>query len=1082
MFLLVVLSLSLVGFAQKKQTKETKPTATPAQAQPATPPQPETEPKDLLGTIKFRNLGPAVGGGRVTSVVGVPGKPNIYYIGAAAGGVFKTVDGGLTWKAIFEKEANASIGAVALAPSNPNLVWVGTGESNPRNDIVTGRGVYFSPDGGASWRFMGLENAGQISSIVIHPTNHDIVYVGVLGHVWGPNPDRGVFRTLDGGRTWQKVLYIDETTGVSDLVMDPGNPMVLFAGMWTMERYPWMLNDGGANSGIYRSTDGGTTWKKLTEGLPKPPIGRIGLAIAPSNPYHVYALVDAKQGVLWDTADLGDHWKQVSNNHALSARPFYFSQLRVAPNDEAKVYFLSFNLLESDDGGKTARPIDKGVHVDHHAMWIDPTDANRMINGNDGGVYVSTDAGKNWNYLNNLPIEQFYQVATNDKRPYMLCGGLQDNNGWCGPSNSLSRAGIDGGDWFTVVGGDGEYVVPAGGDSHVIYADSQNGFVMRIDDRYGLSKQIRPYLPDVSQMPPSKLKYRFNWTSPIAVDNKDPKTVYLAGNVVFKSTDGGASWNPISPDLTRNDKSKQVASGGPVELDMSGAETFDTALSIAIAPTDSNAIWVGTDDGVVQVTRDGGQHWENVTPKNVPEWGRVQQIEVSPFSPDTAYAAFDLHEMDNNTPYVFKTHDYGKTWTAITSGLRPNEPARVVREDPNQRGFLVLGTDTGLYYSKDDGDHWTPLKGNFPTVPIYDMKFHKEQHDLIVATHGRGLFILDNITPLEQMSPEVAGADFHLFGTLPANRWVMWSKRGFSQSGFTAPNPPNGAAIDYYLNKEVEVPPELKAKKQTPVKITVTDEAGRHVRTFWGTSKYGFNRAVWDLRYQDSIPLNFLPEPQENEFFQPGGPPVPPGTYKVAVTFNNQTQTQTVQVGADPRFPADIQAFNAQAQAALEVRDWVSAVNDSLNRLENMRTQLNGMGKLLAANDQTGNPSPAYVPVLEQAKALEKKLKSFEETAYNIEVQPESSDDLRFFEKLSDRVGGLLHRITSGYDQAPTPLLVEEMNEVRQQTQAYLQQYNNLIATDVANFNKLALEKGVSTLFTGTPIQMSTTAQAGSGQ
>lgn len=1033
--------------------------------------------KDLLGTISFRDLGPAVGGGRVTSVVGIPGQPNIYYIGGAAGGVFKTTDGGVSWKAVFEKEGNASIGAIALAPTNPNLVWVGTGESNPRNDVVTGRGVYFSPDGGSSWRFMGLENVGQVSAIVINPHNPDIVYVGALGHVWGPTSERGVFRTLDGGKTWQKVLFVDDKTGASDLVMDPGNPMVLFAGLWNMQRFPWMMVNGGATSGIYRSTDGGATWKKATEGLPKPPIGRIGLAIAPSNPYHVYALIDAKNGVLWDSDDLGDHWKMVSNNHQLNARPFYFTQLRVAPDNENRLYFLSFNLVQSDDGGKTARKIDKGVHVDHHALWIDPNDPKRMINGNDGGVYVSSDAGRSWSYLNNLPIEQFYMVATDDKAPYMLCGGLQDNNGWCGPSNTLSRGGNDGSEWWTAVGGDGEYVVPAGNHSNAIYAESQNGYVIRLDSQNGLRRFIRPYLPNVEMMTPAELKYRFNWTSPIAVGPHDPNTVYLGGNVLFRSTDGGANWKPISPDLTRNDKSKQLSSGGPVELDLSGAETFDTILSVSVSPTDPNTVAVGTDDGLVQITHDGGQNWTNITPKKVPEWGRVQQVEVSPYSPDTLYVAMDLHEMDNNTPYVFRSHDGGKSWTAITSGLRPNEPARVVREDPNQRGFLVLGTDTGLYYSSDDGDHWRPLKGNFPTTPIYDIKFHKANRDLIVATHGRGLFVLDNVTPLEEMTAQTMNTDLQLFSIQPAARWYLWNKRGFSNlTSFAAPNPPNGAMVDYFLKSEIEVPPEMKKRQQTPVKITVTDQAGGSIRTFYGTSKYGINRAVWDLRYDGPTKLNFMPQPEEepSEFGgPPQGPPVVPGLYKVAVTVSGRTQSQTVKVDADPRFPADLRAFQTQTQAALEVREQLSALNDALNRLEGMRAQLTVMQKFMASGAESAIPA-TYAPLVQQATALEKKLKDFEQQAYNTEVQPESMDSIRYLQKLHDRVQSLLEQIMSGYDQAPSPLLREEMSELRQKTQAYIQSFNELLRTDIAAFNKQALDQGASTLFTGRPIELRT--------
>jgi photosystem II stability/assembly factor-like uncharacterized protein len=678
------------------------------------------EAKDPLDNMRFRNLGPAVGGGRVTAVTGIPGKANVYYVGAAGGGVFVTQDGGLSWKPIFEKEASASIGAIALAPSNPNLIWVGTGEKNPRNDVITGKGIYFSPDAGATWKFMGLKDAGQISNIEIDPTDPNRVFVGVLGHVWGPNVDRGVFRTTDGGKSWQKVLFVDENTGAISLVMEPGNPKVLFAGMWNVRRYPWMLDSGGTSGGIFRSVDGGDTWKKLKDGLPEEATGRIGLAAAPSNPRHIYADVENKKGVLYESTDLGDHWRFVSNNHLLTARPFYFSELMVAPNDENKIYFLSFNIMLSEDSGKTARPTSARVHVDHHAMWIDPQDPNRIINGNDGGVYISGDAGRTWRYLDNLPIEQFYSVAADDNAPYNLCGGLQDNNGWCGPSNSLGRGGITGFEWYTVTGGDGEYAVPAGHGSHTVYVDSQNGSIQRLNVENGMSTFIRPYLHGVQTMKPADLKYRFNWTSPIAVSPNDPNEVYLGGSALFRSSDGGAHWKAISPDLTRNDKTKQLSSGGSIELDLSGAETFGAILAISVSPIDTKTIWVGTDDGVVQVTRDGGEHWTNTTAAmtGLPQWGRIQQIEASPNDVNSAYVAVDFHEVDNNKPYAFKTHDGGKTWTSIAEGLPGEDPARVIREDPNRKGFLVCGTDTGLFYSDDDGAHWTALKSNFPTVPI----------------------------------------------------------------------------------------------------------------------------------------------------------------------------------------------------------------------------------------------------------------------------------------------------------------------------------------------------------------------------
>ena len=1062
--------------------------------------------KDAFENVKFRNLGPAVGGGRVASVVGIPGNPNVYYVGSAGGGVWKTTDGGLSWKAIFEKEPTSSIGVVALAPSNPNLVWVGTGEANPRNDVVTGKGVFFSPDGGQSWRFMGLENAGQISSIIVNPTNPDIVYVGVLGHVWGPNADRGVFRTTNAGKTWEKVLFVNDTTGVSDMVMDPTNPQILYAGMWQFTRNPWMLNNGGDASGIYRSNDGGATWKKLSEGLPKGPVGRVGVAVAASNPQHVYALVNAKKGGLYDSNDFGDHWKLVSSDSRLIYRGFYFTTLHVAPNDEHHLYFEAFNILESFDGGKTAQIIGRGVHPDHHSMWIDPTDANRLIEGNDGGVFISHDAGKTFRFLDNIPIEQFYMVATDGEKPYMLCGGLQDNNGWCGPSNTLARGGVSGLEWFTAAGGDGEYIVPAGHHSGIIYGESQNGSISRLNYKDGMSQSIRPYLHGAEDEAPADLKYRFNWTSPIAVSPSDPNTVFIGGNVLFKSTDGGKNWTAISKDLTRNDKTKQQASGGVVELDMSGAETFDTLLSMSISPTDEKVIWTGSDDGVISVTKDGGQTWANVTPKGIPEWGRLQQIEVSPFSPDTAYAAFDYHEVENNKPYVFKTHDGGKTWTAIDKGLPDNDPARVVRENPNKKGMLVLGTDTGLFYSQNDGDTWTALKSNFPTVPVYDVQFVKDSHDLLVATHGRGLFVMDDITPVEDFNAQVAQSDFHLFPMLAPVKWHMWNKREGSLGDFTAPNPPTGAVVTYFLSKDLEPAEGERGQRgpgmmamggggrggfggpqgRTPVKIQVFDGNGQLVRTFYGPAKEGINRAEWNLRYNDAVRLQMGPQREESEFarFFGGGPQAIPGTYKVTVSVNGkETQSQNFELKPDPRFPYNEADAKAQLAAALEIRGWVTAFRESLNRAELLKTQLQTMQRVLMADqEEEGNgtmQNAAFRPVMQQARELSRKLTAYQEKVFNVEAQGDAAGRLHHLAKFGDDLEGVYRAVSFGYNQPPSPLVQEEMTQVKQELDKYLDEFNAMLKTDIPGFNKVASEMGATTLFAGDPIQIKTGAGSG---
>lgn len=1052
------------------------------------------KPFDPLENMKFRNLGPAVGGGRVSAVVGVPGKPNIYYAGAGGGGVFMTQDGGLSWKPIFEKEPTVSIGAIALAPSNPSLIWVGTGESNPRNDVITGKGVYFSPDAGANWKFMGLRDAGQISNIVIDPHDPNIVLVGVLGHIWGPNSERGVFRTTDGGKTWQKTLFVDDTTGVSSLIMDPENPLILFAGLWTFARHPWMLESGGTDGGIFRSVDGGITWKKLSDGLPEGPTGRIGMAAASSNPRHIYALVESKKGVLWDSNDFGDHWKMVSNNHNLNARGFYFSQLVVSPRDENKIYFLSFGIVLSEDGGKTARTIGTRVHPDHHSMWIDPENPDRIINGNDGGVYISSDAGRTWRYLDNLPIEQFYSVAQDDETPYNLCGGLQDNNGWCGPSNSLIRGGITGADWYTATGGDGEYVVPARGpNAHIVYSDSQNGAISRLNNQTGWQSPIRPYLLGVQIKKPADLKYRFNWTSPIAVSYTDPKEVYIGGNVLFKSIDAGVHWTPISPDLTRNDKSKQLSSGGPIELDLSGAETFDCILSISISPIDPKIIWVGTDDGVVQVTRDGGQHWANVTAAipNLPQWGRLQQIEASPNDQGTAYIAVDFHEVDNNKPYAFKTHDFGKSWTPIMQGFPQDDPVRVVREDPNHKGFLAAGTDTGLYYSMDDGARWSQIKSNFPNSSIYDIKFVKKSHDLVVATHGRGLFVLDDITPLEEGGAELAHSEFHLFSTLPAVNWRNWNKRGFSTGSFVTPNPPAGAVITYSLLAEIKVTPEQRKKGQTPIKISISDASGQVIRTMYGPSKAGVNRATWNLRYDAPKRLNFLPTIERDEedfFFDPNTSPyVLPGAYKIAVTVNGKTETQSVQVETDPRFTFDQNVMRAQLKLGLEMRDELSALDEALNRVNSLHKQITSLQEILTSDEGAdGVVNASYKPVLDQAKALDKKLTQLEEPIYNHEIQPGSQDNIHYLQRFHDRLQNIFRSVITNFGEAPTELLVEETSSLKQELEQHLQALNAMLNTDVPSFNKLAAEHGSSTLFAGGPIQIrpegGVSSGAGSGK
>jgi photosystem II stability/assembly factor-like uncharacterized protein len=1032
-------------------------------AQARNPAPPAAESSDPLSALRFRNLGPAVAGGRLSSVAGVPGQPNVYYVGAAAGGVFKTVDGGITWMPLFQHEPVSSVGAIAVAPSNPNSVWVGTGEPNLRNDISTGGGVYYSPDGGSTWRFMGLANAGQINSIIVPPADPNVVFVGVTGHAWGPNPDRGVFRTIDGGKTWQKVLYIDDTTGVSDMVMEPGNPRILYAGMWQVLRHPWVMLSGGNSSGIYRSTDGGDTWQKLTRGLPPPPEGRIGLAIAPSDPAHLYALVESKAGVLWESRDRGERWSLVSSYRSLQARPFYFSHIYVAPDNEEKLYFLSFDILESTDGGRTARIIAQGVHPDHHALWIDPRNPNRMIEGNDGGAYISTDGARNWRHLDNIPIEQFYSINIDPyDHPYGLCGGLQDNSAWCGPSNSLSRGPMPEGSWFITTGGDGQYAVPAPGTPY-IFSDSQQGVISRLNRETGETASVKPYLPGVGDQVLADLKYRFNWTAPIAVSPTDSKVVYLGGNALFRSADSGMHWTVISSDLTRNDKSKQQLTGGPILNDLSSAENYDTILSIDISTLDSKIIWVGTDDGLVQVTRDGGLHWTNVTANipNLPEWGRISQIDASPFAAGTAYVAVDFHEMEDNRPYVFQTDDFGKTWTNITRNLPDGAPAHVVREDPNQRGLLIAGTDTGLFYSIGGGP-WQPIHSGFPTTPVYDLKFVKSTHDLAVATHGRGMWVLDNLSPLEQVGASMPSG-MKLFTPLAAVRWALNNGHEVPSSAFPAPNPPDAAAIDYFLDRGYEpASAGRRSRMRSPVKITITDAAGHAVRTLDVPAGAGYHRAFWNFTYDPATPLSSVgPTRGGGGFGGFGAPPVVPAEYHVTLTAGDQTQSATLRVEGDPRSHATPADYEAQTRAALEARDLVSSVDNEINRISALRQQLDTLENVVRSQSEEN----ADQSLLASAANLAKSLDVLEDPIFNLPAVNDSKGYLHYLSRLHDRVTRLQGEISSGYGQPPSDAMLSELAELKQEAAASDQKFQAFVKGDLAEFNRAAASSGAGRLF-----------------
>ncbi len=1031
----------------------------------------------LFKPLHFRNLGPAAAGGRVTAIAGISGNPNIIYAGGAAGGVFKSLNGGKTWNPIFTKEATGSIGAIAVLPTDPNQIWVGTGEANLRNDISPGKGVYFSSDGGKHWKFMGLRAAGQISSILINPLDPKEVFVGAIGDAWGSNTERGVFRTTNGGKTWKKVLYLNSKTGCSDLEMDPKNPKILFAGMWEAVRHPWELKDGGKSSGIYRSIDGGKTWKKLMKGLPKAPWGRTALAIAPSNPEHIYALIEAKKGMLWGSTDLGTHWHLISSNHALDERPFYFSRFEVSPKNQNELYFLSVFLLKSNNGGKTVYFGPKfkfwELHPDQHAIWIDPENPKRILIGNDGGVYETQDGGGSWRFFDNLPIEQFYQISVSESHPFMICGGIQDNGSWCGPSRNLVMPGVQNSDWVTVSGGDGQYVLPSPNHSDIVYAEDQNGYIKRVNLKTKVETVLQPYIPSNGDMPPSKLKYRFNWTAPLAIAPTDPATLYLGANVLFKSQDKGFTWKVISPDLTRNDKKKEIRSGGKIEYDMSGAENYDTITSISVSPVNPKVIWVGTDDGLIQLTRNGGKNWVNATSSipHLPKWGKIQ-VAASPFSASSCYITVDFHKMNNDKPYVFKTKDFGRTWKSISKGLPLDNSAHVIREDPNKRGFLALGTETSLYYSMNNGQTWNKFE-DFPTVPVYDIKFQKLDHDLAAGTHGRGIFVLDDISPMEEWSSKIQSSSFYFFQPLPAYLYPPFSVTSVGRpqrpGEFMAPNPPDGVILDLYV----------KTKKKAPVKIVIRNEKGDLVDLLHKKAENGLNRFVWNFRYQAPVKLKalekeitVLPPKFQHRYF-PRGPFVPPGKYKITMTVKEKihgklhsiSQIRTAVVKLDPAFRLNFQAFKTKTEEALKMRNAYSGLNEILNRIYSLRKQINLIQGDLKSRKKDSEKDKDLVKKL---KEISTALTSFSNRLYNPKIQRLAPEEgLHYLSRLNAQLGWSMSLVNSYFDKPVTPAVLEYANQKVEELRGYAKRFNLFLKSAIPSYNKQAVKLGVPILFAG---------------
>lgn len=904
----------------------------------------------LFEGMKARSIGPAGMSGRIGDIDVVIANPNIIYVGAATGGLWKSVSGGLTWKPIFDDQPVSSIGSVTVFQPNPSIVWVGTGEGNPRNSVGVGNGAYKSLDGGRTWKFVGLENTEKIHRLLVHPTDPDIAYAGALGTTWGENPERGVYRTINGGKTWKKVLFIDERTGCADLVMDPSNPNKMFAAMWQHRRWPWFFKSGGPGSGLYVTYDGGDNWKQITceDGLPKGELGRIGIAIARNRPDIVYALIEAKKSVLCRSDDGGHTWNVVNKSRNVNPRPFYYCDIRVDPENENRVYRLHSRLEMSEDSGKSFTNISDEVHLDHHALWIHPDDGNYLIDGNDGGVAISRDRGKTWRFVDNLPLAQFYHINVDMSIPFNVFGGLQDNGSWRGPSDIWENGGIRNYHWDEVGFGDGFATLSDPTDPNMGYFMSQGGNLRRFHVITGERKDIKPWEPD-------SVELRFHWNAAIAIDPFAPKTIYYGSQFVHKSTDRGDSWTIISPDLTTNDpeKQKQLESGG-LTYDVTNAENHTSILTIAPSPLQKDLMWVGSDDGLVHITQDGGSSWTNVTtnfPK-LPEGNWCPHIEPSKYDSGTAFAVFDDHRRSNWTTYIFKTTNFGKKWVSLAK----NPPAKVstsggveewgfvhvIEQDPVDKDLLYLGTEFGLYLSFDGGIQWMKWTHGVPTVPVRALIVHPRDHDLVIGTHGRAAYILDDVRPLRAMSKSVLQNRLHLFDVPPAYQHIIRQVDGYhfpADAIYAGETRDYGAMISYYVDppeKEqsddsVEKESYRGRKKKDTVSIKILDKDDKVVRKMDGPMKKGIQRIVWNLR-RDGFRLPGRSDQQRrgSRF----GPQVLPGIYTVQIKMGDRVAKGEVEVLPDPRENIQMVERKEKFDAIMHMGQRMEVVAEAVDKIQ----------------------------------------------------------------------------------------------------------------------------------------------------
>ncbi len=1040
--MLSVLAFPAVGYAQATATKPVaRPVSVPRPVlKPATVPMAAPFDSLALGAIRWREVGP-FRGGRSVAVAGSEARPNEYWMGTTGAGVFKTTDGGTNWAPMTDKYFGGTIGAIGVSASNPDIVYVGGGEFPLRGNVSHGDGVWKTTDGGKTWTNIGLNDTRQIADVKVHPTNPDIAYVAALGHVWGPNAERGVFRTKDGGKSWSKVLFRDDSTGVGDLAIDPNNPNVLYAGFWQVYRKPWKLESGGKGSGMFKSTDGGDTWTEITrnKGLPAGLWGNIGISVSGANSQRVFALIEADEGGLYRSDDGGATWTRTSDNRNLRQRAWYYTKVYADHKNADVVYVSNVSFQVSRDGGKTFVNLNP-PHGDSHDMWLSATNPQRMIEGDDGGASVSTDGGRTWTEQD-FATAQFYHVTTTNHFPYRICGAQQDNSTLCGPSRKIGGIGIS--DWLDAGGGESGFIASLPTDPDIVFAGSYGGLLTRKDLRNGLERNINPWPLNPMGHDAKDSKYRMQWTFPIVVSPHDPKTLYVGSSVLFKTINEGDSYQVISPDLSRNDPRTLGPSGGPITKDQTSVEYYGTVFAIAESPVTKGVIWGGTDDGLVQITRDAGKTWTNVTPPLLKEreWARISIIEASRFNPAVAYVAANRFQMDDNEPYLFKTADYGKSWTRIdgsgkTGGIPSTEFTRVIREDEERRGLLYAGTERGVWASLDDGATWFSLRRNLPIVPVHDLAVR--DGDLIAATHGRSFWVIDDLSALRQLTTEAIASSSHLFTPRSTYRITWQAGFGGGAGGQVGANPPAGAIVYYWLKQP--------ARKLT---LEFRDSTGRTIKSFSSdtaaatpaaapgggrnapsadprlNNRAGMNTFAWNLREPDATRFDGM-------IYWAGGtngPLIIPGTYTVRLVVDGATaQESKFIVKKDPRSNATQADLIAQYKLLMQIRDRTTDANDAVRTVRYVRAQLADRMKGMDAAD-----SAKFKPL---AAALDAKITEVEALVYQVKNQS-GQDPLNYPIKVNNQIAAL-SGVVGSTEARPTKQSVEVFNLLNAELEGYM--------------------------------------------